>query len=320
MAANYIVNVVKLKGRENYSDWAFAVENFLILEGLWKCVTEVVADDDAKAKAKIILIIDASLYIHIKEAKTTVELWTKLKSLFDDSGFTRKISLLRNLISTRLENSDPMAGYVNQIVETGQTLRGTGFKIDDEWIGSLLIAGLSEKFSPMIMAIEHSEIAITTDSIKTKLLDMESDVGHTGRAFATKGFYSSNGSKQKDGSIGKVKKDLKDVKCYKCKQKRHFKNKCPNPENDSKSRSSNAFSAVFLNGSFNKDDWYVDSGASVHLTANKNLLENLVQTSTKEIMVANEMKVPVTCSGDVNLQTIVGKDSFDNNEKCVVCS
>ncbi|KAG5879896.1 hypothetical protein JTB14_010414 [Gonioctena quinquepunctata] len=173
-----------------------------------------------------------------------------------------------------------MAGYVNQIVETGQKLRGTGFKIDDEWIGSLLLAGLSEKFSPMIMAIEHSGIAITTDSIKTKLLDMESDVGHTGSAFATKGFYSSNGSKQKDGSIGKVKKDLKDVKCYKCKQKGHFKNKCPNPENDSKSRSSNAFSAVFLNGSFNKDDWYVDSGASVHLTANKNLLENLVQTST----------------------------------------
>lgn len=29
----------------------------------------------------------------------------------------------------------------------------------------------------------------------------------------------------------------------------------------------NAFSAVFLNGQFNHSDWYVDSGASVHLTA-----------------------------------------------------
>ncbi|KAG5899044.1 hypothetical protein JTB14_000068 [Gonioctena quinquepunctata] len=33
-----------------------------------------------------------------------------------------------------------MASYVNQIVETGQKSRGTGFKIDDEWIGSLLLA------------------------------------------------------------------------------------------------------------------------------------------------------------------------------------
>lgn len=132
MAANYMVNVPKLKGRENYSEWAFAVENFMILEGLWKCVSQVVEDDDSKAKAKIILTIDSSLYIHIRESKTTVELWTKLKSLFDDSGFTRKIGLLRSLISTRLEQCDSMATYVNQIVETGQKLSGTGFNIDDE--------------------------------------------------------------------------------------------------------------------------------------------------------------------------------------------
>ena len=66
-----------------------------------------------------------------------------------------------------------MTSYVTQIVETGQKLAGTGFKISDEWIGSLLLAGLTEKYSPMIMAIEHSGINITTDAIKTKLLDME---------------------------------------------------------------------------------------------------------------------------------------------------
>jgi len=38
-------------------------------------------------------------------------------------------------------------------------LRGTGFNIDDEWIGSLFLIGLPEKFSSMIMAIEHSGIA-----------------------------------------------------------------------------------------------------------------------------------------------------------------
>ena len=50
-------------------------------------------------------MIDSSLYIHIKETRTAAELWTKLKS-FDDFGFTRKISLLRTLISMRLENCD----------------------------------------------------------------------------------------------------------------------------------------------------------------------------------------------------------------------
>ncbi|KAG5860660.1 hypothetical protein JTB14_002410 [Gonioctena quinquepunctata] len=165
-----------------------AVENFLVLEGLSKCVSEVGQDEDAKAKAKIILTIDSSLYIHVKEAKTTKELWEKLKSLFDDSGYTRKIALLRKLISTRLDNCDSMQSYVNQIVETGQKLRGTGFNIDDEWIGSLLLAGLPEKFGPMIMAIEHSGMQVSTDSIKQKLLDMSGDVGNTGSAFVCKGW------------------------------------------------------------------------------------------------------------------------------------
>ncbi|CAD7092634.1 unnamed protein product [Hermetia illucens] len=120
--------------------------------------------------------------------------------LFDDSGFTRKISLLRNLISIRLENCTSMTAYVTQIVEAGQKLQGTGirlrnctsitayitqiveagqklqgtgFGMNDEWIGSIMLAGLSEKYMPMIMVIEHSGMVITTDSIKGKLMDME---------------------------------------------------------------------------------------------------------------------------------------------------
>ncbi|KAF2891902.1 hypothetical protein ILUMI_14271, partial [Ignelater luminosus] len=112
-----------------------------------------------------------------------------LKSLFDDSGFARRISLLRNLISISLENCSCMTSYVTQIIETGQKLNGTGFAINDVWIGSLLLAGLPEKYAPMIMAIEHSGIQVTTDAIKSKFLDMESTHKHSGSevesAFAT---------------------------------------------------------------------------------------------------------------------------------------
>lgn len=175
---NYLVSVPKLKGRENYSDWCFAAENFLVLEGMVKCIkpepgTIPEATEDARTKAKLILTIDPCIYVHIKNVRTSKELWDKLKALFDDSGFSRKISLLRNLISIRLENSTSMTSYVTQIVEAGQKLAGTGFDISDEWIGSIMLAGLSEKYMPMIMAIEHSGMCISTDAIKSKLIDME---------------------------------------------------------------------------------------------------------------------------------------------------
>ncbi|KAF9413693.1 hypothetical protein HW555_008139 [Spodoptera exigua] len=61
---------ITLKGRENYDDWCFAAENVLVLEGmadnikqpLPSTATEAQIADDLKAKAKLILTIDASLY------------------------------------------------------------------------------------------------------------------------------------------------------------------------------------------------------------------------------------------------------------------
>lgn len=77
-----------------------------------------------------------------------MELWNKLKSLFDDSGFTHKISLLGNFISMIGKNCDSVPSYINQLLETAQQLRGIV---------------IPEKFAPVIMAMKHSGITITSD-------------------------------------------------------------------------------------------------------------------------------------------------------------
>lgn len=239
MSTNYLASVPKLKGRENYDEWTFAVENVLVLEGVLHCVQPVAGkdikpEDDAKTRAKLCLTIEPPLFVHIKKTKTSKELWDKLKSLFDDSGFSRKISLLRHLISIRWENCEDMTTYVTQIVETSQRLSGTGFEITDQWIGSLMLAGLPEKFSPMIMAIEHSGIAITADVIKTKLLDSEpfeligmtlNETQNTETAFTSKWAKPKprpgNNNQSKNGgkstSNAKVTGGNKNITCYKCK-------------------------------------------------------------------------------------------------------
>lgn len=50
----------------------------------------------------------------------------------------------------------------------------------------LLLASLPERFSLMILAIEHSGLKVSPDPIKQKLLDMEDDVGNSGSAFASR--------------------------------------------------------------------------------------------------------------------------------------
>lgn len=343
-SSSFLSNVPKLKGRENYDDWAFAAENMLVLEDADKYLMQEgdavkSSTADARARAKLILTIDSSLFVHIKETKTTKELWTKLKSLFDDSGFSRRITLLRHLISIRLENYDNMTNYVTQMVETSQRLSGTGFVINDEWVGSLLLAGLPEKFMPMIMAIEHSGIHITADSIKTKLLDME-NVNVFEMTDGNSALIARSWQQKKFGKVGSTNKNggpnhstqnqnastsnsnvktTKTITCYKCKQNGHYRNQCPLlNEKTEKKKQTNAFSVVFLSGKYNKCDWYVDSGASAHMTTNESWLTNRSNsTSLPEIMVANDTKVSVLCSGDVEITTSHDYEVTVNNVLCV---
>lgn len=324
MAVNYMSSVPKLVGRENYAEWCFAMENFFVLEGFSDCLFGKQTDTVmvAKAKAKLILTLDPSIYVHIRDKNTCKEVWDTLKNMYEDNGFTRKIALLRTLISLRLENCSSMEAYVTQIIETSRKLGRTGFHISEEWIGSLLLAGLPECFSPMIMALEHSGIAISSDQIKTKLLDMEvdGDVHSTAaNAFASRTHFRKNpkGGSTSSGQIVNTENgrpNRNKVVCYKCKQPGHFKNKCPNSyqKRDSpKENKSNAFSAVFLTNGFNDDDWYVDSAATNHVTSRKDWLLNVEQADIDKITVANNEHISVDCVGQANITTIVNNQKFD---------
>ena len=175
-----------LMGRENWSTWKFAVQTFLELEDLWETVKPVQNADgtfgnvdaakDKRARGKIILLLDPTNYVHVRETKTASEAWTRLEAAFEDSGLTRKVGLLRKLITTNLASCDSMETFVNGVITTAHQLRGIGFDINDEWVGTLLLAGLPEEYRPMIMALENSGLAISADVIKTKLLQETTQV------------------------------------------------------------------------------------------------------------------------------------------------
>ncbi|XP_047105289.1 uncharacterized protein LOC124772579 [Schistocerca piceifrons] len=104
----------------------------------------------------------------------------------------------------------------------------------------------------------------------------------------------------------------KNVVCYKCKIPGHLKSKYSNSDNDKRqNKTSGVFSAVFISGFFDRSNWYVDSGASAHLTENEEWMKNKVtDLNMDKMMFANHTEIPFLRSVEVDLTTAVGKKSF----------
>ncbi|XP_063823046.1 uncharacterized protein LOC135072971 [Ostrinia nubilalis] len=311
------VQIDKLLGRENYCTWKFAVQTFLQHEELWECVepadgVTVNPKLDLKAKTKIILLVDPVNYIHVQDAQTSKEVWQNLRNAFEDSGLTRKVGLLRDLVNTTLEGCSNIEEYVNKIVSTAHKLRNIGFNVDDEWLGTLMLAGLPEQYKPMIMGLESSGIKISTDSIKTKLMQevKESNVSvlYTKHKSTPRQNYNSNQHNKPAGP-----------RCYNCNKYGHMSKFCNNKKKNN--NNNKGFAAVFsaAHENMNSVEWYVDSGASLHMTNMPDCMYDVRAPPIQNIKVANNTSVAVEKIGNVNLD-LIGENGKINHIQVQVSS
>lgn len=292
------LQIEKLAGRENYSTWKFAVMSYLQLEELWECIepgTDVDLKKDVKAKSKIILLVEPINYVHIETATTAKEVWKNLQNAFEDSGLSRKVGLLKDLINTSLDNCASIEEYVNKIMSTAHKLRNIGFGVNDEWLGTLMLAGLPDNYKPMIMGLESSGIKISSDFIKTKLLQEV-------KASESSVFFT----KHKSTSHNNTKPKGKGPRCFNCNKYGHLKKQCTAQKSNQ-----NTFTAVFsAYSTLHQDDWYIDSGATMHMSRRSDWMYDEQPPPIPRITVANSEAIPVQSMGKVNIQTNLNKNEY----------
>lgn len=298
--------IEKLKGRENYSNWKFAMKAYLEMIDLWCAISD--ENPDAKTSKKvlsiIILSVDPINYAHIQSAASAKEAWVKLEKAFEDSGLTRRVGLLRKLVTTQLQSHASIDSYVNEIMVTAQKLNSIGFNVDDEWIGTLLLAGLPDEYKPMIMGLESSGIPITGDAIKVKLLQ-DVKVSTNTEINSNTALMSNDKNKPRSprcyvcNKLGHVAKD-----CFKRKKNN---NNFRRRNNDSRSNNykddneRTAFLGYYVpNQGPERNNWYLDSCASSHMTNNKEAMENVKNTDHK-ITAADNEQLTATAVGDMPL-------------------
>lgn len=305
-------NFEKLKGGHNYHTWQYAVKNFLALKELGDCIVQkpnvpavaalgnvaakaaviypegTAKETDAaklqKAKAYLVLAMDTSIYVHTQKCETALDVWNCVQKLYEDKGLYRKIALLGSLLSNKLSECDGMQNYVEKIASAANKLQGIGFAVNDEWLGAILLSGLTDEFKPFIMGLEANGVGISGDLIISKLLD-----SYSGNSDNNNAFFGKKSTKKWKG---------KQRKCYNCSSTKHLANACDQPKKEKRAEKSakTAFMMGFL-GTNNKKEWYIDSGATSHMTPHADLVENKISESDK-ITAANGEKINVTGIGN----------------------
>lgn len=298
------IPIEKLSGRDNYNNWEFAMKAYLQHEGLWSQIGQEIADTtpadqkivqeekNVRAKAKIIMCVHSSIYVHIRNLDTAKQVWDKLKQVFQDDGLYRRVTLMRKLITTKLEDCKSMEEFVSAIETNAQMLNNINFAISQEWVGTFLLAGLPERFKPMIMAMESSGQNITAEFVKSKLLQEGSE-----SASNEKSALSAKSNKRFSKS--------RQSRCYNCNELGHYANKCPKSKSSKKSNSTekNGLLTVFAANDFkSSDEWIIDSGASSHMTHTKENFCSTSEATSNIVRVANNQTMTVNGAGSCELE------------------
>lgn len=295
----------KLKGMEDYNDWKFAMKMLLLREKLWTCiqicpdpnkVDEI--DRDSEALSLICLYVEPNIYPYVRETETAKHAWDNLARVFEDKGVNRRISLLDSLLGEKLNNHNSIHDYVTAVMTTANKLKDIGKGIDDELVAVVLLRGLPDEYKPLRMALEHSGMEITSENVRAKLLQEDLRKGNgEDKVLLTE---TNKGWKPKKGI----------VRCFKCGKKGHKKPDCPlligvSSNSDMKApktKKNVSLHAVYGVGNFSATDWYIDSGASNHMSFNRDWFTYVNKVNNVDISCANKQKMTISGVGDIKIK------------------
>lgn len=322
------IAISKLNGG-NYQVWKFKMELLLIKEELWDQVKTTVPTEaaaasawkkkDDKARATICLLVEDSQLMHIRKATTAKEAWDSLKEYHEKSTLTSKVYLLRQICNLKLSETGNMEQHIATMQELVDKLTALGEEIKDHFFVAILLSSLPETYGTLITALEsRPEAELTLDFVKGKLLDEYRrrkgvpDLDNDNTAMKASQNNSATSEKGQKmcffcHKIGHFKQD-----CIKFKRWKLKKEKANQAESSENSSDFLCFSAY--QEERKEELWYIDSGATSHMTNNRAAFKSLVLKKLPDVTLANGRGTKAFGIGTVITKCLDGNNKETNVE------
>ena len=251
-------------------------------------------------------------------------MWKTLKDLYHNNNDQRKLALKDKLQRIKMEKGDTISTYLNKLTTYRDELDSVEINTFDDDMVSLALLGLPKSWNSYQDSVNGREKFPDWERLWSDLMqegirrsigdgsssknDDEENMALASKARKGKGKASHFKS---NSSHGGNKGDMSKVRCFNCHKMGHYATNFPSKK--SKKGSSEGSEVEELASQFEMDFtlmacmvssmmgcvWYLDSGASFHMTGDKNLFSALEDKDKMHIEMGDDGRYSVSGVGTV---------------------
>jgi hypothetical protein len=292
---------------------------------------------DIKAKRILFDAVKDHIIPHVSSKTYVHEMWTALKNLFQNSNENRKMVLREKLKSIKMTKSESVTCYLSRITQVRDELGAVGEVIPSTELVRTALNGVAKPWVVFVEGIVARENVPSWDRLWDDFVQEETrrgyvhGVGSSGVqedkenvALGAKGKKKKTkkrgnpGGHNENGKTKKGEKDLSKVRCWACQKQGHYAATCPEMRKGKKKNVAASVAVDEFTSQFEQEFslvaglsssttslvvWYIDSGASRHMTGVRSQFSELTErTLETDVVLGDDRTVSAAGVGTVIFQ------------------
>ena len=281
-------------------------------------------------------LVDAYLHVHVAK-----DLWEALESKFGAADAGSEMYIIEQFHDYKMVENRPVLEQAHEIICIVKELELLKCELPGKFVAGCIIAKLPNSWRNFATTLKHQRREFSVEDVighlsveqnsrakdshgkgaeGTSVANMVNQRNFNSHKFKGKNGVQQNTDFKKKGKKT-FKKNKKDEGCFTCGSTEHWANRCPNKfkKSGQDSKSVNMIVSNNENGAsgygnlftvfsvFQPTDWWVDTGAGVHVCADISLFTSYQVTGHGSLLMGNGASASVHGVGTVDLKFTSGR-------------